>query len=599
MAQSSLTYVFDSTLQNPPVDFVWFFNHSPIVYRGKTGFTDALSSHPYVERGHKATRYLLVNAYAQIDGEKRYLGGGSIPLADLVRPGKNKMKVPILRHHAKKPAMFLTLKNWPSYKKYLNNPNAAPISAPIQTLFEKKSPQPFGFESISLHNKFWRDPYPVFAKIYSDMSHLNGEARYNHKDLKYFKMPEWWFGSGYVVPGWVFVHYEPLLHMGQQTMLECLEIAKQKANTRKKVTQMLTDELSVVLGFYLTAYAHCVPYSYEMDPLEKKLPSEYFSPARMREMGDCEDTSYEVMRMFKELIALDNPIDSELAVLRNFASGYTCFMTLGSATAAQAGATTKTGEKIMAHMYTLLIPNEYLDKIMYDIRNRPAPRGLEVLLIEGTGCVHPLHHKDSVFPSYMTTEGKRFMDEALTVHKLKSLRRFIYSPSTNVNGVTAEFYLSVVSAISHDPRDGMIVFMDKDGKVAVPLPTIFDQSVDNVRVACIPGTSSEHEAFQGDLERIKLMLGFHEPVNKIYSSSKEFPHSKLIRLIQANTTRMQSGDHDVQFVFPIKYINTDEEGRAVDHFNKSLHKFKGSQILKHNLGNSGSYFIRLWLHPTQ
>lgn len=606
MAQSpSIKYSTHAKLGNPDLNLVWYFNHSPYKYRDSYGFVNALKSHPYVSNGKNATRYLLVNVYANVDGENRYLGSANFPVRKLLDTSLKSIEAAVYRHHAKDPSATITIRGWPQYNMHKVHKNAhTNISSPIETLFED-SPKDisYGYRSIASHNEFWGrgsigNPglYSEFAKVYADMKGIKGEVRYSHPDLKYFRMPEWWFGSGYVVPGWMFASYQPLNTMDLDTFETCLAMAKDKANNYKPLSEMATDEISVVLGFFLSAYAHCVPYSYEMDPLEKKMPSEYFSPARLREMGDCEDTSWEVMQTFRELVGHNFSWGSELGVLKNFALGYTCFMTLGSATAAEAGAAAGPSSKIMAHMYTLLIPNAYLEKIKYSVGGRPTPEGLEILLIEGTGCVHPLQHPESTFPSYISTRGKKFMDDALKVHKLKALRRFIYSPpSKSTNGVTAEFYLSVVSAISHDASEGMIVFANSNGEVGVPLLDLFAQNTERVRVVCIPGTSTKHDQYRADKERAELMLGFHEPVPKIYSSQKSLPQSTLIKVVQANTQRMSGSDHDVQFLMPMHYVNTKQESDVVRHFQKTLHKFKGSQIIEHNLGNSGAYLIRLWM----
>ncbi len=604
MTQPSIKYTTSPAIGDPALNFVWYFNHSPIKYRGGHGFVKALSEHPYIEDGPKATRFLIVNVYGDIDDENRYLGSANFPIRKLVNPSKKEFESAVYRHHAKQPSLKLTIKGWPNFVRYKPHEVRAPISSPIEKLFEiQPKDTSYGYASIACHNDFWgrgtaSNPgaYATFAKIYPDMEKFSGDIRYSHDDLKYFRMPEWWFGSGYVVPGWMFSSFRPLSSMDLETFEVCLSMARDKANNYKKISNMTTEELSVMLGFYLTAYAHCVPYSYEMDPLEKKMPSEYFSPARLREMGDCEDTSWEVMQTFRELIEHKFPRGSELAVLQNFALGYTCFMTLGSATAAEAGAAGGASSKIMAHMYTLLIPNEYLERLNYKVENRATPAGLEILLVEGTGCVHPLQHPSSAFPPYITPRGKEFMDSALKKHKLKALRRFIYSPpSQSTDGVTAEFYLSVVSAISHNPADGMFAFMNGKGEVGVPLTDLFAQNVKNVRMACIPGTSTRHGAYKNDLQRAKLMLGFHEPVPKVYASAKTLPESGLIRLICANTKREAGTDHDAQFLMPMHYVNTEQERKAINHFRKTLHGFRGSQIINHSLGNSGAYLIRLWL----
>ena len=89
------------------------------------------------------------------------------------------------------------------------------------------------------------------------------------------------------------------------------------------------------------------------------------------------------------------------------------------------------------------------------------------------------------------------------------------------------------------------------------------------------------------------MLGFHEPTFGIHSSKKKLPDSQLIRLVQT-LPRMNDQKHDAQFYLPILQVNTAEEGRAMAHLRSTLHEFRGSQVVEHNLGNSGAYLIRLW-----
>ncbi len=584
MASPVITYTTHPNLNDPPVEFVWWWNHDTKKHRGGNGFVNAIQSAP------RSGRYLLANIYAEVDGEKRLLGTANFPVKDL-QTGKM-LESEVARHHSKETAMTIRIKNYPTPSSI----KPSSVAASIDGLFSGPPGATYGYESIGAHNLFWENPYAEFSKVYPEMASMSPPVSYTHPDLRYFRMPEWWWGSGYVIPGWRFPSFEPLTSMKRETMEECLKMAKDKANIQTPVGQMTTYELGVVLGFYLTAYAHCVPYSLEMDVLQKGLPNEYFSAARLREMGDCEDTSYEVMCMFRELVREKFDSEAELGVLQRFAMGYTCFMTLGSATAASAGTASGGNQgKIMAHMYTLLIPNEYLNGIKYNVGGRAQPSGLEVLLVEGTGCVHPLQKPGAAFPlHYMSPKGKAFMDAALKEKKLKALRRFIFSPPTpENNGVTAEFYLSVVSIISHNPTDGMFVLSNGKGEIGARLVDILNQNTQNVKMCCIPGTSSKHPKYVKDNNRTALMLGFHEPTFGIHSSQKTLPNSQLIRLVQT-LPRMSGQNHDAQFYLPVLQVNTAEEMRAIKYLRSSLHKFKGSQVVEHNLGNSGAYLIRLW-----
>lgn len=584
-------------VSNPQLSYRWWWNHDHNKHYGPDGFASCLR-HP--AHSLPTSRYIIANVYATIGGENRILGSANFSVKNLT--GGSKISSEVVRHHDREPAAMLTVDKY-NPKHLSRSVHPSKISRSIDNLFDSPhGGNTFGYESIGSHNAFWDNPYPTFAKTYESAGNMSGAARYSHPDLRYFRMPEWWFGSGYVVPGWRFSTFTPLGAMSEGTMRTCLKMAKDKANFGERmVGQMSSEEISVALAYFLTAYAHCIPYSLEMSPMNPSAPNEYFMPARLRATGDCEDSSYEIIQAFRELLALKCDADSELGHLKRFASGYTAFMTLGSATAGDAGSASggdAKQQKIMAHMYVLLIPNEYLAALKVDTGERPTPSGLELLLIEGTGCVHPLQRPGSAFPSYyMSPRGKKYADNALKVHKLKALRRFIFSPPDESNGdVTAEFYLSVVTAIADDPGIGMLAFMNSAGEVGVPLMDLMNQD-DDIMVACIPGTSSNDKEYRADNAKCNLMLGFHEPVYAIHSSSKDLPSSQLVRHL-ATLPRMNKdthGHHDVQFILPMLNINTEEEQRAMTKMRSDHGLFKGSNITKHVLGNSGSYLIRLWM----
>lgn len=167
-------------------------------------------------------------------------------------------------------------------------------------------------------------------------------------------------------------------------------------------------------------------------------------------------------------------------------------MTLGSAT--QADATTGPGaqKNIMAHMYSLLLPNQFLQKIGHPnlsksatINNNTIP-----LVVEGTGLEWPSQGSNATYPKIFTPIGQAFTNEMVSTQGAKGARRMIFSPGSAQNGYTVgEFYKHVITAASVDEEVGLIEFRNLNDELGANLVDILDMKHENIKVNKVPGTS--------------------------------------------------------------------------------------------------------------
>ena len=104
-------------------------------------------------------------------------------------------------------------------------------------------------------------------------------------------------------------------------------------------------------------------------------PFEFFS--------DCEDVSQDALAVFRALRNVDASKHRDLKALQAFAEDYTCYMVLGMATMASAEG--KASGKPMAHMWNMIMPNNYKEI---------GTKG--IFLVESTGWVNPIPHKDDI-----------------------------------------------------------------------------------------------------------------------------------------------------------------------------------------------------------
>lgn len=574
-----------SGLGQDGVRVTWFWAHSD---KKHTSLDSVLA-----EKRPDGTKYLLANVYADVNGLNRIIGSSNFPLTSLLQ--NKTVTSEVLRHHSPSKAGKLSVSGHHVDPKNMQAPTLIESQRKaIGNLFNNSGHRTYGYKTVEAHEKFWKDPFKAY-----EIAH-HGAKRpsdaYTHDALRYFRMPLWWFGSGYVVPGPHFCWHRPVRSSGEEALMACLGMARDRAALYKEVSVMTTTERELLLSYFLAAYSHCIPYSIEMDPSQKNKPSEYFSAARIRATGDCEDTSYEIIQTFRDLVEAKRLTNPNLVALRNFAMGYTAWMTLGSATASDAGTTGSKKESIMAHMYVLLIPNAYLQALGVDILSRPTPEGRQVLLVEGTGCVHPHQKPDTEFPHYMSPKGKVYMDKMLKEHQLGALRRFIFNPPGEHNDhVTAEFYKAVVSAVADSPDIGMYAFYDAEGRVGPPLPDILAQRTDSVRMMRIPGTRSSDAEAMADASRIWAMKGHHEPINALYPSEKTLPSSRVVGFVNSLPRLGDREEHDVQFVMPMAEVGTDNETKVLKQFEKDRAMFASGLAMKHNIGNSGAFLFRFKL----
>ena len=570
---------------------VYWWNHSP--YKFSSVAAALASKRPLI------SQYLLANVYSDLNGMNRMLGGSNFPVGTLVSKTKSFVSSETLRHHSSSKAGVLTISNFSVPVDHVYNvSDYQRKSRLIKDIFASES-STYGYNTVKAHINFWDDPFAFFREKNPKVSRPSN--LYAEKGLEFFRIPLWWWGSGYVVPGPYFCWHLPVTSTSEEALLLCLTMAKDRANINMDVQNMTTTQKGIVLSFFLAAYAHCVPYSFEMNPIEPKKMNEYFSPARLRATGDCEDTSYEIVQTFRDLINTVNLLDSQLKALQKFARGFTAWMTLGSATAASAESATSEKKTIMAHMYVLLLPNHMLNTLGVDTQGRPAPTDCgPPLLVEGTGIVHPYQTQETEFPPFMTPRGKEYMDKIVKRDKLQALRRFIFDPPSKENKhITGEFYKLVVSAIADTPDIGMYVFFTDEGVVGAPLNDILTEKNQKIRMIRVPGTKSTDNEFKADADRIWAMKGFHEPVYGYHvPKGNNIPTSHGLVKFMRSLPELQKGDtYDIQFVIPGAELGTKNETKVLDVFTRDRDLFSSGRVVKHQVGNSGALLIQFKLKP--
>jgi len=545
------------------------------------------------------SQYLLANVYSDLNGMNRMLGASNFPVKALVSGNHTAVSSTTLRHHSSADAGTLTITNFsvPAGHVYSVD-DFQKKTALIQDIFSS-SDATFGYETVRAHIRFWKNPFLHFEILNPGVS--RPQNLYAERGLEYFRIPLWWWGSGYVVPGPYFCWHLPVTTSSEQALLLCLGMAKDRANIHKKVQDMSVEEKGIVLSFFLAAYAHCVPYSFEMNPIEPKKMNEYFSPARLRGTGDCEDTSYEIVQTFRDLIHSKSFGNPEMAALQKYASAFTAWMTLGSVTSASAETANKKEKSIMAHMFVMLLPNHFLNTLGVDTLDRPAPKDCgPPLLVEGTGIVSPYQTPGSSFPPFMTARGREYMNRIVKQDGLKALRRFIYDPPSAENdNITAEFYKLVVSAIADTPDIGMYVFFTDKGVIGPPVIDILSARTEALRMVKVPGTRSTDTEYIKDAERIWAMKGFHEPVYGYHvPKTDNIPAShSLVRWVRELPQLKEGDPYDVQFVIPGAELGTENETKVIKAFKRDRELFSSGRVVKHQVGNSGALLVQFKLKP--
>lgn len=366
-----------------------------------------------------------------------------------------------------------------------------------------------------------------------------------------------------------------------------------------------------------------------MNPLYKDKPAEDFKPARIRGTGDCEDSAYEILQCFRELIACRDPaMSKELMLLQAMAKNYTAFMFLGSAVATDAGSTggggknaSKPGEPaappVQAHMYVLALPNNYLIDVGGDAEaikkcggTIPSGSGagdLSVLLIEGTGCVHPISTRGQFGKSifYMTPKGKEYSDNAVRKERIKSVRRFIYSPGTTKNDhVVDEFYRLAVSGVAHESCMGMYAFFDANGRIGPLVSDILKKNVTDVVMKPIAGTArigllSEKASLNADWQKTRALQRLHEPVFPYYNRTAPLPEGNLVNRLNAlpKLAPEHAKNYDVQFMVSAADVSSTQVGAFLDKLERDNKNglIAGVDYRKQPLHNAGAYQIMIKL----
>jgi len=303
---------------------------------------------------------------------------------------------------------------------------------------------------------------------------------------------------------------------------------------------------------------------------------------------------------FRDLISQDFD-DSELNKLKEFAKYYTAFMTLGTATQADATSGSKgdTGH-YMAHMYALLIPNHTLQE--WDIKlgkeTIVSEDKLAVMIGEGTGFVHPdqrgVSHNGKA-PRYQTTEGRKFTDGMSNDMSKGGPKRIIYSPPTEDNNhVVAEFYKHVVTAAG--PM-GLLKFTNGKGELGALMSDIIHGNRNNINVSVVDGTRWD-EMNREYQNLAKALLGMYEPILPLHYNEDS---PKLEGALSAYIKGKYGKDIkkitriDTKIIFPYQEI-----GKLVEHRFIQWLKDKGPEIESINfysdiICDTGAYVLVIQL----
>ena len=204
-------------------------------------------------------------------------------------------------------------------------------------------------------------------------------------------------------------------------------------------------------------------------------PFEFFS--------DCEDVSQDALAVFRALRNVDASKHRDLKALQAFAEDYTCYMVLGMATMASAEG--KASGKPMAHMWNMIMPNNYKEI---------GTKG--IFLVESTGWVNPIPHKDDIG---LTPKGKAYMarlnlekneEGAFPRGSYLGLIKRMLSDWPKKTGdkddfVVSEFYTRICYGIPHNDGD-IVGFLDNDGNLGPYLSQVMQNQ--NFTVETIKGT---------------------------------------------------------------------------------------------------------------
>lgn len=435
------------------------------------------------------SQILLVNIYLEDDA--RFLGTGFFLAQDMTtgKPLSTKIK----RHSNSRSAGTLTISD------YTAIPQASLPQKTWLVDYVKNGGGVPDLDCVRDHNRSW-------SKL--DMA---------LREIRYFRMPHWQFGSNFAVPGVMFPTFRPVAVTPASVRARAVEIALDRTGATLTDLQNTTPDGLAAMAWYHCAYSHCIPYSLEQSPLQTGAV-EYFAPPGLRDTGDCEDVSWAICNSCRELWDLEIPNKPQyraLLEIQRLNSHFHPFMVLGAATDASPDQSIGKG-KIMAHMYALLIPYETLAQAGLDLaRYKPKRRGrqadLPVLLLEGTGTVWPIQLGPE--PSVFSGEGKGLSDALVRKYGgAPPARRIIFSPGSKENDYrVAEFYLNVVSGVSPFPDVGMYAFLDKNGRVGPLLHNILERGSREFSLSLIEGTRQTDKKHQKEFEKMHTVLRLHQP----------------------------------------------------------------------------------------
>lgn len=188
--------------------------------------------------------------------------------------------------------------------------------------------------------------------------------------------------------------------------------------------------------------------------------------------SDCEDVSQDALSVFRALQNVDPGQDEDLRELQTFSKDYTCYMVLGMATMASADG--KASGNPMAHMWNMILPK--------NIKNIDT-KG--IFLVESTGWVNPIPHKDDIG---LTKKGKEYMGGLNEKGYLGLIKRMLSDwPDDDASGefVVSEFYTRLCYGIPHDDGD-IVGFLDRDKQLGPHLSLVMQGK--EFSMESIPGT---------------------------------------------------------------------------------------------------------------
>lgn len=173
--------------------------------------------------------------------------------------------------------------------------------------------------------------------------------------------------------------------------------------------------------------------------------------------SDCEDVSQDALSVFRALQNVNPGQYDDLKELQTFSKGYTCYMVLGMATMASADG--KASGQPMAHMWNMILPKNIKD---VDTKG--------IFLVESTGWVNPIPHKDDIG---LTKNGKKYMAKLNEKGYLGLIKRMLSDWPKDASGefVVSEFYTRLCYGIPHDDGD-IVGFLDKNKQLGPHLSLV-------------------------------------------------------------------------------------------------------------------------------